>query len=69
MLKAFIHNTSCSYFPFSLCSHWVIFSNYQVNKQYISEFLCINKSSSELSCEGKCYLKQQLKQTQDSQEP
>lgn len=33
---------------------------YLIEKDYIAEFLCINKDKPELACEGKCYLMQQL---------
>ena len=37
-----------------------ILVNYQVNKNYIAEFLCINKAKPELQCQGHCYLKKSL---------
>ena len=33
---------------------------YVVDKDYIAEFLCINKDKVELHCNGKCYLMQRL---------
>ncbi len=46
---------------------------YELNKGYISEFLCINKEKTEsiTVCYGKCYLTKKLKeaQTQDSNKP
>ncbi len=46
---------------------------YELNKGYISEFLCINKEKTEsiTVCYGKCYLTKKLKeaQAQDSNEP
>ena len=44
-----------------------IFLCYQVNKNYISAFLCENKSKPELQCDGKCYMKKQLKATDENQ--
>lgn len=35
--------------------------DYSLNKNYISAFLCINKDEPESTCEGKCYLKSQIK--------
>ena len=34
--------------------------DYLVNQDYIAEFLCINKEKTEMQCNGKCYLMQQL---------
>lgn len=34
--------------------------NYMVNFDYIAEVLCIKKEVPESSCDGKCYLMQQL---------
>lgn len=33
---------------------------YIIYEDYISEFLCINKNRTELSCKGKCYLMERL---------
>lgn len=33
---------------------------YEVNKDYVTEVLCINKDKPQLQCKGKCYLKKQL---------
>lgn len=39
---------------------------YAVNYDYISEVLCVNKSNIELHCNGKCYLKNELAKTNDT---
>lgn len=41
--------------------------DYLVNYEYISKVLCINKEKPMSSCNGKCYLSQQLKQAQESE--
>ncbi len=38
---------------------------YVVNKDYIAEFLCVNKDNTELNCKGKCYLMKQLQEQED----
>ena len=43
----------------------VLVAEYQVNKNYIAEFLCINKSKPKLKCEGKCQLSKELKAADD----
>lgn len=36
------------------------FIEYALNKDYIAEFLCINKDKPEMACGGKCHLMKQL---------
>ena len=43
------------------------FLDYFVNYEYISEVLCINKSKPMSACNGKCYLRQQLNESQDTE--
>lgn len=40
--------------------------DYQLQKEYIIEFLCINRDKPELQCEGKCHLKKELKKSEQS---
>ena len=42
-----------------------IITSYQLNKDFISQVLCINKSAPELQCEGKCFLSKQLAQAEE----
>src|SRR5690606_10432734 len=42
-------------------SKLMLVAEYQVNKNYIAEFLCVNKSKPQLKCEGKCQLSKELK--------
>jgi len=39
----------------------VIFSGYQMNKEYITSVFCINKEHPELHCDGQCFLARKLK--------
>ncbi|HHP7241749.1 MAG TPA: hypothetical protein ACFCUD_08745 [Cyclobacteriaceae bacterium] len=41
--------------------------DYFVNYEYISEVLCINKDKPMSTCDGKCYLSQQLKEAQQTE--
>ncbi|MFC5271761.1 hypothetical protein ACFPIB_14175 [Adhaeribacter terreus] len=43
-------------------SKLVLVAEYQVNKNYIAEFFCVNKSKPKLKCEGKCQLSKELKE-------
>ena len=38
---------------------------YVINKDYIAEYLCVNKDKPMLNCNGKCYLAKMLKEKQD----
>lgn len=38
---------------------------YELNKDYVSTVLCVNKDKPQMHCNGKCYLKKQLKKTED----
>lgn len=42
-------------------SKLMVVAEYQVNKNYIAAFLCVNKSKPTLHCEGKCQLSKELK--------
>jgi hypothetical protein len=44
-----------------ILSRVFIVLDYQINKDYIAQFLCINKSKPELHCEGHCFLQKNLK--------
>lgn len=41
--------------------------DYQANKEYIMEFLCINRDKPELACEGKCHLTKNLKEQEQTE--
>ena len=50
-LIAFVTASLKQYYPYL---------DYSINKNYISEFLCVNKDKPELGCHGKCHLNKQL---------
>ncbi len=41
--------------------------DYQANKNYIAEFLCVNKAKPQMHCQGHCYLKKQLKKVEQQE--
>lgn len=49
------------------------YAGYFLNKDFIIENFCVNKSKPELACDGKCYLSKQIaaqtEQTADSKAP
>lgn len=42
--------------------------DYEANKAFIAEFLCINKSKPQLQCQGHCFLKKQLKKAEQAEQ-
>ena len=47
-------------------SKFVIFCAYLVNKEYITEVLCVNKDKPTMKCNGKCHLTKQLAKASES---
>lgn len=45
----------------------IVLANYTINKNYIANVLCINKTKPKIHCNGKCHLKKQL-QKEDAKE-
>ncbi|MGB0424422.1 MAG: hypothetical protein ACPGED_08865 [Flavobacteriales bacterium] len=52
---------------FSQMASTLVFLNFKMNQDFISEFLCINKDQPDSCCEGKCYLKAELKELSGSE--
>lgn len=48
-------------------SKLAIIINYQVNKEYIAQNLCVNKDEPESCCEGKCHLEKELKKADEAE--
>jgi hypothetical protein len=48
---------------------FIPFIEYSLFKDYIAEFLCINKQKPQMHCDGKCYLNEQLKKANDVDPP
>ena len=44
-------------------SNTVLWINYEINKEAITEAYCVNKAKPELKCEGQCHLAEQLTET------
>jgi hypothetical protein len=47
---------------------WVLL-DFEFNKNYIAATLCVNREKPGSCCKGKCYLKKQLRNDQDQQQP
>ncbi|MCE2743888.1 MAG: hypothetical protein LW701_10015 [Fluviicola sp.] len=56
-----------SAFVMQALGKFIIYTDYIINKEYIANNLCINKSKPILKCNGKCHLAKQLKK-QDQKE-
>ena len=41
--------------------------NFQIHKEYIAAFLCLNRDKPEVTCSGKCFLIKELKQNQQEE--
>jgi hypothetical protein len=41
-------------------SKWILIAAYELNQQYISKELCINRTNPSAHCSGHCYLNKQL---------
>jgi hypothetical protein len=53
-----------------MCSSFVIFLNYEINKDYIAKVLCENRNNPKKHCNGHCQLKKQLeKDEKQNQSP
>lgn len=50
-------------------SKWVWALDYQWNKAYISQNLCVNKSKPQLHCNGKCQLAKKLAEDESNNKP
>lgn len=48
---------------FHFGKNMVIYADYVIDYEYISEVLCINKDKPKSKCNGKCHLAKQLKQS------
>lgn len=48
-------------------SRFFIFAGFELNQKYITENLCINKSKPWLHCNGKCYYKKNISQSEESE--
>ena len=46
-------------------SQWGTIAYYQINKEYITRILCINRDKPQLNCNGRCYLAKKLKAQQE----
>lgn len=47
---------------------WVI-AEFEANRDFISEMICVNKAVPETSCHGSCYLKARLKFIEQEEAP
>ncbi|MBX2906693.1 MAG: hypothetical protein KF744_11685 [Taibaiella sp.] len=50
-----------------LVAHHVVVGLFNLNREYIAKSLCENRSKPSKKCNGKCYLKKQLKKVDDTE--
>ena len=48
---------------------YIPYIEYAINKEYIIEFLCINREEPELNCQGKCHLQKNIKESNNQDLP
>lgn len=49
-------------------SQLIVWAGYEVNLNYISKELCVNKEVKDSCCHGKCYLKKEMQQTESREQ-
>ena len=59
-MKSFIAILLASAFLLQSAGKLFVMANYQINKDFISKNLCVNKAKPIMKCNGKCHLKKQL---------
>jgi len=47
---------------------FMVLVDYSLNKNYIANVLCVNKNKPKMHCNGKCYLKKQLKKEETKEQ-
>lgn len=45
----------------------VTYAGFEMNRDYISQVLCVNRAKPKLHCNGKCYLAKKLKESEKQQ--
>lgn len=51
----------------SNCSRFFVCAGFELNKKYIAETLCVNKSRPWLHCNGHCYFMKKIKQAEENE--
>jgi len=66
-MKRIISIALLSFYLMTLIRVVFPYIDYFINKDYIASVLCENKDKPEKNCNGKCYLKKQIKKVQQEQ--
>lgn len=48
-------------------SRMVVFTGFELNRDYIASNLCENRDKISMNCQGKCYLSKKLKQVEEKE--
>ena len=71
-MNKFIHLATVSYLALIILIRMlampISLMEYSLNKRFIAENLCENKSKPEMHCAGKCFLSKKLAKTNESQD-
>ncbi|MFN8355197.1 MAG: hypothetical protein U0Y10_12155 [Spirosomataceae bacterium] len=46
----------------------VLYMDYQLRKDYIAKYLCVNRDKPQLHCDGKCYLAKRIAAAQEQEQ-
>jgi hypothetical protein len=49
-------------------SKWLVILQYEINKDYIANNLCVNRAKPACCCKGKCFLQKKLAADEDQQQ-
>lgn len=65
-LKKFVSILLLHAILLQLCNKVGVFTWFKINQKEIVELFCINKNKPQIECDGKCYLKNKLQETEQS---
>lgn len=49
------------------CSRFFVLAGLQLNRKYIAENLCVNRSRPWMHCDGKCYFMKKIRQAEENE--
>ena len=67
-MNKYIPITFIILFSTTVLKQYLPYVDYSINQEYISSVLCENLDKPQLECDGKCYLKKQLKKVNEEKD-
>jgi hypothetical protein len=68
MMKTFLSLILAGCLLLQSMSGLVTYAGFELNRDYISQVLCVNRAKPQLHCNGKCYLTKKLKESEKQQQ-